>query len=107
MKDFSDIKSAVLDKRVRFRQHSAEMMIERNISKEEVYKTIVDGEFIEEYLSDKPFPSYLVFYNGEQNPLHVVCSYNNIDEYAVIITVYKPDMNHFEDDYKTRRKKHG
>lgn len=76
MKDFSNIKAAVLEKRVRFRQHSAEMMIERNISKEEVYKTIVDGEFIEEYLNDKPFPSYLVFYNGEQNLLHVVC-YNN------------------------------
>ena len=83
------------------------MMIERNISKDEVYKTIADGEFIEEYLNDKPFPSYLVFYKVEQNPSHVVCSYNFIDEYAIIITVYRPDTGHFEDDYKTRRKNHG
>ncbi len=104
MKDAFNIKSAVLEKRVRFRHHSAVMMIERNISKEEVYKTIVDGEFIEEYFNDKPFPSYLVFYNEKQNPVHVVCSYNSNDGFAVIITVYKPDMDHFEDDYKTRRK---
>lgn len=39
MIDLNKIKKALYYKRVRFRSHSAEMMIERNIPKQEVYDT--------------------------------------------------------------------
>ncbi len=105
MIDYDKIQKAALTQRVRFRLHSAEMMIERNIGKKKVYDALLSGEVIEEYILDKPFPSCLIYYNCYDGPLHVVCSYNNIDDYAVVITVYVPDADHFENDFKTRRKK--
>ncbi|PKL18912.1 MAG: hypothetical protein CVV49_03465 [Spirochaetae bacterium HGW-Spirochaetae-5] len=105
MIDLNKIKKALSDKRVRFRSHSAEMIIERNILKQEVYDTLQFGEVIEEYITDKPFPSYLFFFHNGMKPIHVVCSYNNIDDYVVIITVYIPDDDHFESDFRSRRKK--
>ena len=105
MIDFNKIKKALSNKRVRFRFHSAEMMIERNILKQEVYDTLQFGEVIEEYITDKPFPSCLFFFYNGRKPIHVVCFYNHIDDYAVFITVYIPDGDHFENDFKTRRKK--
>lgn len=106
MIDQNRLKTAVTGSRIRFRQHAAEMMIERNISRDEVYDTILNGEVLEEYKNDRPFPSCLIFYYGGKIPVHVVCAYNSIDDYAVVITVYMPDGDHFQSDYKTRRKKH-
>ena len=106
MIDINKIKTAIINKKIRFRQHSAEMMIERGISRKEVFNCIIDGEVIEEYINDKPFPSCLFFHYDGKKPVHVVCSYNNIDDFTVIITVYSPDNDHFENDFKTRRKKH-
>ena len=102
--NYDAIKQALIKKRVRFRSHSAQMLIERNISKNEVFQTILNGEIIEEYLKDRPFPSCLVFALHDKRPIHVVCSYNSIDDIAIIITVYIPDSKFFENDFKTRRK---
>jgi hypothetical protein len=74
MTDFNKIKKALLNKRVRFRSHSAEMMVERNILKQEVYDTLQSGEVIEEYTTDKPYPSCLFFFHNGKKPIHVVCS---------------------------------
>ena len=103
MIDLVKIKAALPESRVRFRQHSALMMIERGISRDEVYNTILHGEIIEEYLTDKPFPSCLIFHFNNERPVHVVCSYNDIDDFLIIITVYIPDLDHFKNDFRTRR----
>ena len=105
MIDIDKIRNAVFNGRVRFRLHSAEMLIERNILKKQVYDAITHGEVIEEYITDKPFPSCLISYSCSNSPIHVVCSFNDIDDMAIIITVYVPDNDHFESDFKTRRKK--
>ena len=101
MIDLNKIKKALSDKRDRFRSHSAEMMIERNIPKQEVYDTWQFGEVIEEYITDKPFASYLFFFHDGMKPIHVVCSYNDIDDYVIIITVYIPDENYKENSYES------
>jgi hypothetical protein len=77
-------------------------MLERNISRNEVKEVISLGEIIEEYPNDYPLPSGLMFYN-DIKPLHVVLSYNETNKMTYIITAYKPDLNHFEADFKTRR----
>jgi hypothetical protein len=59
---------------------------------EEIYFSVVEGEIIEEYPQDKPYPSCLVYgdtFEGE--PVHSVWTYNEANGAAVLITVYRPN----------------
>ena len=77
-------------------------MLQRGIKRAEIIETILNGEIIEEYMYDKPFPSCLVFGHTVNNrPVHVVCSIDN--EYLYIITAYIPDTIKWEKDLKTRK----
>jgi len=93
------------NKRLSWQKHALVRMMERDIYKEEVKKTLIEGEVIEEYPDDKPYPSYLVLrINEESKPLHVVVSIDNQKHWCYIITTYRPDKKYFEDDFKTRKK---
>lgn len=64
-----------------------------------------DGEMIEEYENDKPFPSCLMFgLNEKKQPLHVVTAMDTNENWCYIVTVYRPDLRHFNKDFKTRKK---
>ncbi len=73
------------------------------ISVREVYEIIRTGEVIEEYLTDKPYPSLLI--SGKTNVgriLHSVCSYNENEEVAIVITVYQPNPDLWIDHRRRR-----
>ena len=38
-------------------------------------------------------------------PVHVVASYDAAERFAYVITVYEPDLEHFEADFRTRKKR--
>lgn len=62
-----------------------------------------NGEIIEQYETDKPLQSCLVLGLSIENKyLHVVVSHD--DEFIYLITVYYPNLNKWNPDYKTRRK---
>ena len=103
MIDHEQLKQAIRDKRVRFRAHSAQMLIMRNIAREDIYSTILNGEIIEDYSCDKPFPSALFLGWISHRPIHVVASYDPSDEKIFIITAYEPGLEHFEPGFKIRR----
>ena len=63
------------------------------------------GEIIENYPDAKPYPSGLFLGWIEGEPLHVVAAFDSLTRWCFIITAYKPDLEHFESDYKTRRQK--
>ncbi len=65
---------------------------------------MMNGEVIEEYGSDKPFPSCLIA-QVKGTPLHVVAAIDADAGVGYIITAYRPDLDHFEPDFKTRRSK--
>jgi hypothetical protein len=79
-------------------------MLERGISRKSVKQTIINGELIENYPDDTPFPSALFFEMCQKSPLHVIISYDNQNKMIFVITAYRPDKDHFEADFKTRRK---
>ncbi len=81
-------------------------MMERKISRGTVKKVLLSGEIIEEYPEDKPYPSALFLGGVEEQSFHVVAAFDSETDYCFIITAYKPDLEHFESDYKTRRQ-HG
>jgi len=70
-----------------------------------VRQILRSGECIEDYPNDHPFPSGLFFDWYQDKPLHVVAALDETVPEIYIITVYEPDLDHFESDLRTRRKK--
>jgi len=79
-------------------------MLERDIGKQEVMDVIENGELIEDYPDDRPYPSCLMFGVVNKRPLHVVVADNAVESTTIVITVYPPDSHTFMTDFKTRRK---
>jgi hypothetical protein len=61
---------------IKYTNHAIEYMAKRGIVEEEAEQVIKDGEVIEEYADDKPFPSKLIISFIRKRPIHLVLSYN-------------------------------
>ncbi|WP_407919610.1 DUF4258 domain-containing protein [Candidatus Nitrospira inopinata] len=78
-------------------------MFERRISEPEVEEAVRNGEVIEEYSEDTPYPSQLLLGWFGGRPLHVVAAYDPGSGTCVVITAYVPDATQWNEDFKTRR----
>jgi len=103
MIDINKLKKSVENNNIEWYKHAFERMMERGISRDTVKKVLLTGEVIENYPEDKPYPSMLFLGWVEGEPYHVVVAFNPEDNQIFIITAYRPDLEHFEPDYKTRR----
>ena len=101
--DIEFFRDAVAHGRLRWQLHALERLLERGISRAEVLEAIIQGEIIEQYMDDKPLPSCLIAHVKAQ-PLHAVVAIDRDSGFGHVITVYRPNREHFEDDYKTRRR---
>lgn len=90
--------------RIHWHQHALERFLERWISRAEVVSAIMDGEVIEVYSTDRPYSSCLILY-VEAKPVHVVAAADPIARICHVITAYRPELEHFEPDFKTRKRK--
>ncbi|MCR4674874.1 MAG: DUF4258 domain-containing protein [Lachnospiraceae bacterium] len=82
--------------------HGQLRLNERNITVDDVMNAIDNGEIIEQYPTDFPFPSCLILglsINGVY--IHIVVSMN--DDKIYLITAYVPNSDKWENDMKTRR----
>ena len=72
----------------------------------DIRTTVMNGEIIEQYPDDFPFPSCLIMGKDDNDrPIHVCMSDNGSG--SEIITAYEPNKEKivFENDLKTRIKK--
>lgn len=83
------------------KDHAVMRMINRNILSSDVNEILHSCEVIERYPDDFPFPSKLVFKIVNGRPLHIFSKDQNL---GIVITVYEVDIEHFEADFKTRKK---
>ncbi|SHG33575.1 protein of unknown function [Fodinibius roseus] len=102
LKDF--IVETVNQGRIRWQRHALERMMERNIFRTDVKQVLVKGELIEEHPDDSPFPSGLFLGYINDKPLHVVVGGDKENKWCYVVTAYHPDLEHFEPDFKTRKK---
>jgi len=102
--NIESLRAAVEQGRIEWQRHSLERMLERELSREVVIQTVLQGERIEDYPEDRPLPSALFFGLIGGRPVHAVVAFNPELQKAFVITVYVPDLDHFEPDFKTRRK---
>ena len=98
------IKEKINSGKVRWTNHAISRLFQRNIMQKDVLNALLNGEIIEEYKDDYPYPSCLVFgITIDNKVIHVVCGINEIE--AWILTAYYPDNIKWEDDLKTRKEK--
>ncbi len=102
--DLDRMRGAIQARRVEWQRHALERMVERQIGRIEVLQVLLAGERIEDYPDTKPFPSALFLGWSGTRPLHVVTAHDSTSDYVFITTAYEPDLEHFEPDFKTRRK---
>ena len=82
--------------------HGQLRLNERNISVYDVINAIDNGEIIEQYPKDFPFPSCLILGISINNTyIHVVVSMN--EDKIYLITAYVPSLDIWEKDLKTRK----
>jgi hypothetical protein len=86
-----------------FRVHAVQRMFERHISAKKVRAALETGETIEDYSAEMPEPSRLILGFQGKRPFHMVTSENQDTNETTIITVYLPDSNKWNKDYKSRR----
>ncbi len=85
-------------------QHAENRSRMRNITQDDIKTCIMNGEIIEQYPDDYPYPSCLVYGKTEDGRvIHTVICDNG--DAAKIITVYEPDTTYFKRDLKTRKEK--
>lgn len=103
--DIEQIINSIRNSRVRITDHADEEAFDDSLTYEEIYSSVIQGEIIEDYPNDKPYPSCLILgrnFSGE--PIHSVWAYNPESLWAVFITVYRPDPDRWI-DWKIRVKK--
>ena len=99
----SVFKAFTKNSNLEWQRHALQRIIERGILRIEVKNAILNGDIIEEYNNDYPFPSVLIAYINSVKSLHVVLSYDETNDKYYIITVYIPSEIYFEKDLITRK----
>ncbi len=104
MSDIIQYQELCYDETIVMTKHCKDRCIIRDISIDDIERAILNGEIIEDYPDDTPFPSVLIMgYSKMLKPLHVVASTDG--EMLYIITAYFPNKDIWEDDLKTRRER--
>ena len=99
--DYDALRQHFIDKHYLLTQHASDRAVKRGISATEIEQAVNTGEVIEDYPNDKYGPSCLILGTTEtQRILHVQVSY---PPSVKVITVYQPDPNEWEADWKSRK----
>jgi len=102
--DLNEIKNLCMNKKLRWTNHMFMRLVQRGIEMDDVTAALLNGEIIENYPSDYPYPSCLLLgYTVNEKALHIVCGSNG--EELWLITAYYPNINSWSDDFKVRKEK--
>jgi hypothetical protein len=96
------IKNLIQDNKIQWRGHMLARMQQRGILLNDVLQCILNGEIIEYYPTDYPYPSCLVLgFIDNIKVLHVVCAMG--EDNIWMITSYYPDKEEWSEDFRKRR----
>ena len=103
MIDIADLRLLVSSGQIFWTEHLALRLQERGIKRVDVIICINNGEIVEQYLDDLPYPSCLILGTSlSGKPLHVVCAYDP-GVNCCMVTAYHPNPDKWEPDNKTRK----
>ena len=90
--DIQKITNALQKNHVLITDHADEEADMDGLKIDEIYFSVEHGDIIETYAEDRPYPSCLIYgltFSGD--PIHSVWAYNAKTQWAILITVYRPD----------------
>ena len=100
--DIRIIQDLCSKKALRWTNHIFVRLAQRSISMQDVLNVIMNGEIIEEYLEDYPYPSCLIIgYSVEDKIIHIVCGIGEGEVW--LITAYYPEKEKWSEDFKIRK----
>jgi len=100
--EIENIKLYIKSDKIKWTEHCANRMFERDITKEDVINAVSNGKIIEYYEKAYPFPSCLILGLDKLNTMLHVCLGINKD-FIYIITAYYPDNVEWEEDRERRK----
>lgn len=86
-----------------FSGHAVQRMFERGIARADIVEIIGNGEQIEDYPRDIPYPSALLLGFAGTTPIHAVVAREAATRRCVVVTVYVPNPARWSADFKVRR----
>ncbi len=99
------IKSCIVRRKIHWTYHINMRLKERSITREAILRSVETYEIIEEYPEDKYLPSYLVYAKYENRIIHIQIATDVGNDNVTIVTAYKPTLDKWEKNFKTRRGK--
>ncbi len=104
--DIAHIIEAIRAGRVRITDHADEEAHYDQLTFDEISSSVLDGEIIEHYPEDQPYPSCLIYGSTfRRDPVHTVWAYSEQTHWAALITVYRPDPDRWIDWRERKDKK--
>ena len=101
--NIAKIISFCTDENIEVTDHILRRLQTRKIKYSELKEAICNGEIIEDYPDDYPFPSCLILGKTiRERWLHVVVGLS--DRKLWFITAYEPDPEKWSEDFRERRK---
>jgi hypothetical protein len=76
----------------------------RFIKREAILSSVSTYEIIEKYPEDKYLPSYLIYAKHANQIIHIQIATDLENDNIRIVTTYKPTLEKWEKNFKTRRK---
>jgi len=98
------IKNCVKQGRILWTYHVNMRLNQRSITRENVLNAVENFELSEEYPNDKFLPSYLIYAKDKDLIFHFVAAFDEVNDYITIVTAYRPTIEKWENDFKTRRR---
>jgi Domain of unknown function (DUF4258) len=90
--EIDDLIDAIQTDRIRITDHAVDAADDDALPLDAVFSSVFRGEILESYPEERPCPRYLVHGLTDDNvPVHSVWAYNKQHQWAVLITVYRPD----------------
>jgi len=100
------IREAMRQGRFAVSLHAEQRMRERGITFRQIRNIIMaeDVEIIEiDHRPGRPYPTVLMVGWEQGKPLHLVWAVDEANSRIFLVTVYRPDPDQWESDFKTRK----
>lgn len=99
------IQDCVRHKKIIWTYHVNLRLEQRSVPREAILESVNSYEIIEEYPQDKYFPSCLVYAEFKKESVHIQFAIDQNNKNVRIVTIYRPTLDKWEKDFKTRKVK--
>ena len=97
-----DVRQKCNDGDLRWSEHIFKRFVKRGITKADVVCALNNGEIIEQYPDDYPYPSCLILgFDVQDKYIHIVCGMGEPELH--LITAYYPNEWEWTDDFRIRK----